>query len=128
VHVDGKLLNAEGEFVASGPCEVNYDRNEVTMWPSFEVHALQRERGELTLELANGRTLAISNRHLTFKLRPQGQPAPQDQQRISVYRLRIIGRDAVPAHLAAGYREPAQTTDDAPSGEGTEAGARRGDA
>jgi hypothetical protein len=47
VRVEGKLTNAEGEFVASGPCEVNLDRREVTMWPSWEVHMLERQHGEL---------------------------------------------------------------------------------
>jgi hypothetical protein len=101
--MEGKLLNGEGEFIASGPCEIDRDRNEVTMWPSWELHMLERERGALKLELEDGQTLDISDRHLTFKLRG---PA---EQRVSVYRLRIIERGAVervPEHLAAGYVEP----------------------
>jgi hypothetical protein len=98
VRVEGKLLNGEGEFIASGPCEVDRDRNEVTMWPSWELHMLERERGALKLELDNGTTLDISDRHLTFKLRGPSE------QRVSVYRLRILER--VPEHLAAGYVAP----------------------
>ena len=98
MRVEGKLLNADGEFIANGPCEVDRDRNEVTMWPAWEMHMLERERGLLKLVLDNGQTLNISDRHLTFKLRG---PA---EQRISVYRLRILER--VPEHLAAGYVEP----------------------
>ena len=98
MRVEGKLLNNEGEFVASGQCEVDGDRNEVTMWPSFEMHMLQRERGALKLELENGTVLDISDRHLTFKLRG---PA---EERVSVYRLRILER--VPDHLSAGYVAP----------------------
>jgi hypothetical protein len=98
VRVEGKLINTEGEFIASGPCEVDRDRGEVTMWPSWELHMLERERGALTLELDNGARLHISERHLTFKLKDA------NEQRISVYRLRILER--VPEHLAAGY-EPA---------------------
>ena len=97
MRMEGKLTNAEGEFIASGPCEVHRDRGEVTMWPSWELHMLERERGELTLELEDGGKLAISDKHLTFKLRGTSE------QRISVYRLRIIEREAVPEHLAAGY-------------------------
>jgi hypothetical protein len=63
------------------------------------MHMLERERGELSLELGDGTKLRISDKHLTFKL--QG-PA---EQRISVYRLRILPE--VPEHLAAGYSEPA---------------------
>ncbi len=102
MRMEGKLTNAEGEFIASGPCEVNRDRGEVTMWPSWEMHMLERERGELTLELEDGTRLAISDKHLTFKLRGTSE------QRVSVYRLRTIERAAVPEHLAAGYAGPAQ--------------------
>jgi hypothetical protein len=104
--MEGKLTNAGGEFIASGPCEVNRDRGEVTMWPSWELHMLERERGELTLELEDGVRLTISDKHLTFKLRG---PAAQ---RISVYRLRVI--DRVPPHLQTGYAAPAE---DAPAAE-----------
>src|SRR3990172_3383614 len=105
--MEGKLTNAEGEFIASGPCEINRDRGEVTMWPSWEMHMLERERGPLVLELEDGTKLPISDKHLTFKLRG---PA---EQRISVYRLRILER--VPEHLAAGYTEPAPVETPAPS-------------
>jgi hypothetical protein len=99
VRMEGKLTNAGGEFIASGPCEVNGERAEVTMWPSWEMHMLVRERGELMLTLEDGSRLGISDKHLTFKL--QGPT----EQRVSVYRLRIVER--VPEHLAAGYGEPA---------------------
>lgn len=108
MRMEGKLTNAGGEFIASGPCEVNRERAEVTMWPSWEMHMLERERGELSLELEDGTRFGISDRHLTFKL--QG-PA---EQRISVYRLRILER--VPDHLAAGYAAPAQAEDAAAAG------------
>lgn len=98
MRMEGKLTNADGEFIASGPCEVHAGRAEVTMWPSWELHMLERQRGRLTLELADGTRLPISDRHLTFKLRGDAE------QRISVYRLRVLER--VPEHLAAGYREP----------------------
>ena len=103
MRMEGKLTNAGGEFIASGPCEVNGERGEVTMWPSWEMHMLERERGELMLTLEDGSLLGISDKHLTFKL--QG-PA---EQRISVYRLRILER--VPEHLAAGYKAPVAEED-----------------
>ncbi len=107
MRTEGKLTNAGGEFIASGPCEVNHERAEVTMWPSWEMHMLERERGELMLTLEDGTLLGISDKHLTFKL--QGP----SEQRISVYRLRILER--VPEHLAAGYDAPA-TAEDASAG------------
>lgn len=103
MRTEGKLTNAGGEFIASGPCEVNHERGEVTMWPSWEMHMLERERGELMLTLDDGTLLGISDKHLTFKL--QGP----SEQRISVYRLRILER--VPEHLAAGYTASAAAED-----------------
>lgn len=100
---EGKLTNASGEFIASGPCEVDYQRAEVTMWPAWEMHMLERERGELSLLLDDGTRLRISDRHLTFKLSGPGE------QRVTVYRLRILER--VPEHLAAGYTEPSAETE-----------------
>jgi len=105
VRTEGKLTNSDGEFIASGPCDINAERGEVTMWPAWEMHMLERQRGELALELADGRRYRISDRHLTFKL--QGPT----EQRISVYRLRIL--EQVPQHLAAGYSEQAHATADA---------------
>jgi hypothetical protein len=102
--MEGKLTNAEGEFIASGPCEVNLDKSEVTMWPSWEVTMLERQRGELLLTLADNSEWRISDRHLTFKL--QGPT----EQRITVYRLRLL--PTVPEHLAAGYEEPAAGAED----------------
>ena len=68
------------------------------MWPSWEMHMLERERGRLLLELEDSSRLEISDKHLTFKL------SGSTEQRISVYRLRIVER--VPEHLTAGYAEP----------------------
>ena len=119
VRLEGKLLNTDGEFIASGPCEVDLDRDEVTMWPSWEMHMLERQRGQLRLELDDGRLLHIGDKHLTFKL------SGPSEQRISVYRLRII--DRVPEHLSARYveqtrqgeavSESAPTADEAPATE-----------
>jgi len=102
MRIDGKLTNLSGEFIASGQCEVHEDRGEVTMWPSWEMHMLERERGALSLALADGTHIDISDRHLTFKL------AGADDQRMTVYRLRIAER--VPEHLRARYVEPGDAT------------------
>jgi len=106
VRIEGKLRNTDGEFIANGPCEIDRDKGIVTMWPSWELHMLERERGRLTLELADGAALDISEKHLTFKLKGP------TEQRVSVYRLRIIER--VPEHLAAGYVEPSPVDEPAP--------------
>lgn len=98
MRLEGKLINSGGEFIACGPCEINPERAEVTMWPSWELHMLARERGMLSLELEDGRTLMISDRHLTFRMKTDTEP------RMSVYRLRILER--VPEHMQSGYAEP----------------------
>ena len=98
MRIDGKLTNLSGEFIASGQCEVHEDRGEITMWPSWEMHMLERERGALVLELGDGTSIDISDRHLTFKL------TGADDQRMTVYRLRIA--EQVPEHLRARYVEP----------------------
>ena len=99
MRAEGKLTNTDGEFIASGPCEVDRERGEVTMWPAWEVHLLEREQGALVLDLDDGTRLDIHARHLTFKLH-----GPQEQ-RTTVYRLRIVER--VPEHMTARDEEPA---------------------
>jgi hypothetical protein len=92
-------MNDQGELIASGTCEIDRAKAEVTMWPSWELHMLERERGALQLALEDGTRLTISDKHLTFKLRGE------ENHRISVFRLRIL--DRVPEHLQAGYTERA---------------------
>ncbi len=94
MQVNGKLKNAEGELIAEGPCEVSEERREVTMWPVQEMHMLQRQRGTLTLELESGRTLELSDCHMTFRVALPGQ------ERRSVYRLRLLEQQQLP--LTAG--------------------------
>jgi hypothetical protein len=100
VRVEGKLMNEQGELIASGLCEVDAEKSQVTMWPAWELHMLERERGILSLTIDGGPTLTISDRHLTMKLRGEAK------ERISVYRLRIL--DRVPEHMRAGYLEPGE--------------------
>jgi hypothetical protein len=106
VRVEGKLMNGQGELIASGICEVDREKSQVTMWPSWELHMLERERGVLSLALDGGPTLTISDKHLTIKLRGEAQGADNRAGRISVYRLRIL--DRVPEHLRTGYLEPGE--------------------
>lgn len=80
----GKLRNAEGELIAEGPCELDAQRHQVTMWPERELSALARHRGALTLEFENGLILEVSDRHMIFKL---GRPG---DGRTSIYRLPLL--------------------------------------
>jgi hypothetical protein len=67
--MEGKLLNGEGEFIASGPCEIDRDRNEVTMWPSWELHMLERERGAVE---------RVPEHLAAGYVEPQPAPEPRD--------------------------------------------------
>ncbi len=64
----GRLSNQDGELIAEGPCELEEERGQVTMWPDREIRVLRLERGDLVLELDNGRCLVVSGRPLGFRL------------------------------------------------------------
>ena len=104
MRMEGKLTNAEGEFIASGLCEVNLDKAEVTMWPSFEAHMLERERGELSLELGDGR------QHADQRQAPDLQAAGRDGA--AHVGVPAAHPRSVPEHLAAGYSDTADADDD----------------
>lgn len=97
-----KLLNAEGELIAEGPCELDGERQEVTMWPERELSALARHRAPLILELDSGATLGISEKHMVFKL---GRPG---DGRTSIYRLRLLEQQPLPLDQQAleGIHQP----------------------
>lgn len=83
----GKLINQDGELIAEGPCEVEEPRGQVTMWPDREVRLLRLERGDLTLEMDNGRSLTISGRPLSFRLNLPGNGGNNGRRFVSMYRL-----------------------------------------
>ena len=80
----GKLRNAAGELIAEGPCELNSERQEVTMWPERELSVLDRHRGTLSLELESGTILELSDKRMIFKM---GMPG---DGRTSIYRLGLL--------------------------------------
>lgn len=88
MRLHGRLLNREGELVAEGLLELNAARMEITMWPERERHLLSRQRGELTLELEDGRRLRLSERHMTFRVATGSNPHQV------IYRLRVLREEA----------------------------------
>lgn len=92
----GRLSNREGELIAEGRCELEEDRAQVTMWPDREIRLLRLERGELLLELDNGRSLTVSGRPLSFRLNVTtaggGNGNGNGKGRfVSMYRLPLAG-------------------------------------
>ncbi len=81
-----RVVNSEGETVATGACEINEERQEVTLRPFPNTGLLDKETGLLFLELDDGRTLELSSRFMKFRL------YGTDGERESIYRLRYQAR------------------------------------
>ncbi len=96
MQLHGRLINSEGELIADGLLELNAARMEATMWPDHEHHILSRQRGELTLEMDDGRTLRLSDRHMSFRVATGSHPKQL------IYRLRVLESEPVPAPIAGG--------------------------
>jgi hypothetical protein len=102
-----RLLNAAGELIAEGPCWLNDSSGEATLEPERAPGVLQKERGDLTLELESGRSFRVSDRPIIFRLRPPTKVPGHDAVR-TMYRLRLL-KDAQEANAAgaAGEGSPA---------------------
>jgi hypothetical protein len=95
VRQHGKLRNAVGELIAEGPCELDSERQEVTMWPERELSVLDRYRGALSLELETGTILELSEKRMIFKM---GMPG---NGRTSMYRLNLLEKQPFQGFPAA---------------------------
>ena len=103
----GRLVNAERELIAEGPCFVNEADGRATLEPTRMPGVIQKERGRLTLELESGRSLAVSDKPMIVRLSEPGG-VHNERGRRTVYRLRLIeeAQDATAAG-AAGEGAPA---------------------
>ena len=79
-----RLLNAEGELIAEGPCWLDENAGHATLEPERTAGVIQKVRGSLALELDSGRSLAVSDRPMIIHFR-QG---PDSGRR--VYKLRLL--------------------------------------
>lgn len=82
-----RLFNSGGELIAEGPCWLDEAAGRATLEPEREPGVIQKERGELSLELDSGRTVAVSDSPLVFRL---GAGADGAGGRRSLYRLSLI--------------------------------------
>ena len=84
-----RLVNAEFELIAEGPCWLDESAGQATLEPEREPGVIQKERGPLALELETGRLLRVSEVPLVFRLGAQQNGNGQEQSR-RLYRLRLI--------------------------------------
>jgi hypothetical protein len=87
------VVNSEGETVATGACEINEERQEVTLRPLLDSGLIDKEMGPLLLEMDDGRTLELSSRFMKFRL------YGTDGERESIYRLRYQARQEAQGSL-----------------------------
>jgi hypothetical protein len=85
----GRVFNSDREVVATGACEVNEERLEVTLRPFLDNGLLDKETGPLILELDDGRTLELAKKYMKFRL------YGPDGERQSIYRLRYLSPQEV---------------------------------
>ncbi len=107
-----RLFNSGGELIAEGPCWLDEPAGRATLEPEREPGVIQKERGVLSLELDSGRTVAVSDSPMVFRIRAG---ADGDGGRRSLYRLSLIsGLEQADSHAhdanaagAAGEGAPA---------------------
>ncbi|MCH8025997.1 MAG: hypothetical protein IH866_04300 [Chloroflexi bacterium] len=84
-----RLFNSGGELIAEGPCWLDEAAGRATLEPEREPGVIQKERGELSLELDSGRTVAVSDSPMVFRL-GAGAGGVGPGGRRSLYRLSLI--------------------------------------
>ena len=105
--VHARLVNAGGELIAEGSCWLNEAVGQATLEPDREPGLLEKERGELTLELETGRSLRVSDKPLIFRMRPRGTGADHSSRR-RMYRLWLIRQPETSANSIETLTEHAQ--------------------
>jgi len=85
-----RLYNDGGELIAEGPCWLDEPAGRATLEPEHEPGVIQKERGEFTLELDSGRSVAVSDKPMIFRL-GSGADGVAVGGRRSMYRLRLLG-------------------------------------
>jgi hypothetical protein len=98
-----RLVNAESELIAEGPCFVDETAGQATLEAEREPGVIQRARGRLTLELDTGRSLVVSDKPMIVRLRQTGAGSRGNGGR-TMYRLRLI-EDAQEAVAVGAARE-----------------------
>ena len=94
----GRLLNAERELIAEGPCWLDEGAGQATLEPERTPGVIQKQEGELTLELDSGRNLQVSSKAMIVRISPPVRGDENGHRRL--YRLRLIDPTDINAHNA----------------------------
>ena len=85
----GRLLNSGGELIAEGMCWLDEPAGQATLEVDRTPGVIQKQRGNLSLELDSGRSLLVSDKPMIVLIAPQGgKPAAENRRRL--YRLRLV--------------------------------------
>ncbi len=121
-HPRARLLNAEGEMIAEGPCWVDEPAGTATLQPERQAGQLRKERGALDLEFETGRSLRVLGRAMIVRLGPTASRGGNGQNGWrTLYRLRLVDVDDAPETTETGQDAIAAGG----AGEGTLADAER---
>ena len=85
----GRLRNTGGELIAEGPCWLDEKAGAATMEPDRTPGMIQSQRGQLQLELENGRLFPVSDKPMILRLRSWNGSAAKEMGR-KLYRLRLL--------------------------------------
>ncbi len=85
-----RLFNTVGELIAEGPCWLDEPAGRATLEPEHEPGVIQKERGQFTLELDSGRSVAVSDKPMIFRL-GSGADGVATGGRRNMYRLQLLG-------------------------------------
>lgn len=110
-----RLMNGDGELVAEGPCHIDEEARQATLEAEREPGEILKERGNLALELETGRSLAVSDRPMMFRLSLATARYGRNEQR-RIYRFRLIQAGT------AGMTDTAQLAQDAEAAGGASDG------
>ena len=127
----GRLLNAGHELIAEGPCWLDEEAGRATLEPERTPGVIQKQEGELTLELDTGRSLQVSSKAMIVRISPPVRGDANGHRRL--FRLRMIHSTDINAQNAqeadaagaAGEGSPAASTASGRPREGEETPAAR---
>jgi len=117
-----RLLNSDHELIAEGLCELDERAGQASLEVDRTTGTVQKQRGNLSLELDSGRSLLVSDKPILLTITPPGKKPTQENRR-RIYRLRLIDPMAAmkEAEVNATIAGPATGSDAAAQGNGPDA-------
>lgn len=84
-----RLLNSDHELIAEGMCELDERAGQASLEVDRTTGVVQKQRGNLSLELDSGRSLLVSDKPILLTITPPGMKPTQENRR-KIYRLRLV--------------------------------------